>query len=112
SGIDLSLSATGLSVQTQSLMSILVGGIAFETPVNDPVSPPAEANTVFRLFDDQSQAFEPAARDPQTYVLVFKQTVRGLGVGAPFEFRGIKIGQVTKITPQLDEKTFDFSVAV
>jgi paraquat-inducible protein B len=99
-------------VQTQSLMSILVGGIAFETPLNDPPSPPAAANTVFTLYDDRVAAFEPAARDPQTYLLVFRQTVRGLGVGAPFEFRGIKIGQVTKIAPQLDEKTFDFSVVV
>ena len=32
SGVDLSLSANGLSVQTQSLLSILIGGIAFETP--------------------------------------------------------------------------------
>ena len=32
SGIDVSLSATGLTVETQSLLSILVGGIAFETP--------------------------------------------------------------------------------
>src|SRR5262245_32837318 len=33
SGIDVSLSASGLSVQTQSVVSILIGGIAFETPV-------------------------------------------------------------------------------
>ena len=32
SGVDVSLSANGLSVQTQSLLSILIGGIAFETP--------------------------------------------------------------------------------
>src|SRR6185295_11540958 len=32
SGVDLSLSAAGLSVQTQSVLSILIGGIAFETP--------------------------------------------------------------------------------
>ena len=32
SGIDVSLSASGLNVQTQSVLSILIGGIAFETP--------------------------------------------------------------------------------
>ena len=31
SGVDLSLSASGLKVQTQSVLSILIGGIAFET---------------------------------------------------------------------------------
>ena len=41
SGIDVSLSASGLSVQTQSLLSILVGGIAFETPADRPGPEPA-----------------------------------------------------------------------
>src|SRR5262249_44621136 len=40
SGIDISLSASGVSVQTQSLMSILVGGIAFQTSAEEPVLPP------------------------------------------------------------------------
>src|SRR6266550_4412009 len=46
SGIDLSLTASGLSVQTQSLVSILIGGIAFETPATGPVLPAAAADTV------------------------------------------------------------------
>jgi paraquat-inducible protein B len=112
SGIDVSLSASGLSVQTQSMLSILVGGIAFETPVNDPPSAPAAANTVFTLFGDRTEAFKPAARDPQTYLLVFNQSIRGLVVGAPVEFRGTRIGDVTEIQPQFDAATLDFSVAV
>src|SRR5208282_6341735 len=39
SGVDVSLSANGLSVQTQSLLSILIGGIAFETPTTGAVLP-------------------------------------------------------------------------
>ena len=84
----MSLSANGLSVQTQSVLSILIGGIAFETPATDPVLPPAEANTVFTLFSDRAEAFKLPARDPQTFLLVFKQSVRGLAPGAPVEFRG------------------------
>ncbi len=67
SGIDVSLSASGLTVQTQSLLSILVGGIAFETPATGPVLPAAEADTVFTLFSDRAEAFKLPARDPQTY---------------------------------------------
>src|SRR5215468_1750606 len=37
SGINMSLSASGLTVQTQSLLSILVGGVAFETPATGAV---------------------------------------------------------------------------
>src|SRR5215471_5264908 len=73
SGIEMSLSASGFKVQTESLLSLLIGGIAFETPTNNPVPPPAAANSVFKLFSDRDAAFAPPARDPQTYVLVFKQ---------------------------------------
>ena len=112
SGIDVSLSASGLSVQTQSLLSILIGGIAFESPATGAVLPVAEANTVFTLFSDRATAFRPAARSPQTYRLIFKDSVRGLVPGAPVEFRGIPIGEVADIRAQIDLKTFEFSVPV
>lgn len=112
SGIDVSLSANGLSVQTQSLVSVLIGGIAFETPASAPLLPPAEAEAVFTLFHDRPEAFAPVARDPQTYVVVFNQTVRGLAPGAPVEFRGIPIGEVVDLKAQADPQTQKFSVAV
>src|SRR5512146_1860366 len=112
SGVDVSLSANGLIVQTQSLLSILIGGIAFETPAGGAVLPAAEANTVFTLFGDRAEAFKPAARSPQTYQLIFKDSVRGLVPGAPVEFRGIPIGEVASISAQVDLKTFQFSVPV
>jgi paraquat-inducible protein B len=112
SGIDLSLSASGLSVETQSLLSILVGGIAFETPATHPVLPAADADTVFTLFGSRAEAFRPPARDPQTYLLVFKQSVRGLSSGAPVEFRGIPVGEVVEVGAQVDAKTLEFSAPV
>lgn len=112
SGIDVSLSASGLSVQTQSLLSILIGGIAFESPASGAVLPAAEANTLFTLFGDRAEAFRPAARSPQTYRLIFKDSVRGLTLGAPVEFRGIPVGEVADIRAQIDVKTFEFSVPV
>jgi paraquat-inducible protein B len=112
SGIDVSLSANGLNVQTQSLLSVLIGGIAFESPAGGAVLPAAEANTLFNLFSDRVEAFRPAARSPQTYRLIFKDSVRGLVPGAPVEFRGIPIGEVADIRAQIDLKTFEFSVPV
>jgi paraquat-inducible protein B len=38
--------------------------------------------------------------------------VRGLSPGAPVEFRGIKIGDVSDINAQIDLKTFEFRVPV
>jgi len=63
-GIDLSLSANGLTVQTQSLLSILIGGVAFETAATDTVLPPADADTVFTLFGNRAEAFNPPPRNP------------------------------------------------
>lgn len=112
SGIDVSLDANGLSVRTQSILSILVGGIAFETPPVDPVLPPAEAETLFTLFESRDEAFKLPPSDPQLYVMVFDQSVRGLTTGAPIEFRGIPVGEVVQIQAQLDAKTFEFTVPV
>jgi len=112
SGIDVSLSATGLSVQTQSLLSILIGGIAFETPPDGSVLPAAAANTSFTLYDNRRDAFQPPARYPQTYQLIFNQSVRGLAPGAPVDFRGIQIGEVTEVQAQIDVKSMTFSVPV
>ncbi len=112
SGVDMTLSASGLRVQTESFLSMLIGGLAFETPASGPVLPPAEANTEFTLFSDRADAFKPPAHDPQFYLLVFNQSVRGLAIGAPVEVRGIQIGEVTDVRAQFDQKTMEFSVPV
>jgi paraquat-inducible protein B len=112
SGVHLQLSAGGLSVQTQSLLSILIGGIAFETPANGPVLPAADANSEFPLYVSRAQAYEPPPRNPQTFELIFDQSVRGLEPGAPVELRGIKVGQVVDIRSQIDAKTLKFSAPV
>jgi paraquat-inducible protein B len=112
SGIDVSLTASGLNVQTQSVLSILVGGVAFETPSAGPVLPAAEQDTVFTLFKSRADAFKLPVHDPQTYLLVFSDSVRGLTPGAPVEFRGIQVGEVTEINAQVNAKTFEFSAPV
>jgi paraquat-inducible protein B len=112
SGVDMQLSASGLSVQTQSLLSILIGGIAFTSPPGAPEQPPAGVNTTFTLFNSRAEAFEPPIHNPQNYEVIFNESVRGLTPGAPVEFRGIKVGEVSDIRAQVDARTFRFSVPV
>jgi paraquat-inducible protein B len=112
SGIDLSLTASGLTLQTQSVLSMLVGGLAFETPEAARELQPAAANTEFTLYSNRAEAFKPPPNNPQTYLLVFNQSVRGLESGAPVEFRGIRIGEVTDVHAEVDLKTFQFLVLV
>ena len=112
SGLNVSLTASGMQVQTESLLSLLIGGVVFETPETDTPLSPAPSDTAFVLFKNREEAFRPAAMNPVTYVCVFKEPVRGLTVGAPVEFEGIPIGEVTSMQPQLDPKTYGFSVPV
>jgi paraquat-inducible protein B len=112
SGIDVQLSASGLTVRTESLLSILIGGVAFETPVDTEILSPADPEAVFTLYSSRTEAYEPPPKHPQTYQVIFKESVRGLLPGAPVELRGIKIGQVTDVRAQIDLKTAQFSVPV
>ena len=81
-------------------------------PFESVILPPAAENTKFTLYDDRGEAFKLPPRDPQHYLLVFDESVRGLEAGAPVEFRGIPIGEVISIQAQLDAKTFKFSAPV
>ena len=112
SGIDVSLNASGVSVQTPSVLSMLVGGLVFETPAIGPALPPACAYTEFTLYANRAEAYMPPPKNPQIYQLVFDHSVRGLMPGAPVELKGIRIGQVEDVQPVFDAKNIDFNVLV
>ncbi len=112
SGIDLSLGADGLKVNTQSLASVLAGGIAFLDPRGPHDSTPAPELTQYQLFGDQSTAMAPPDGEPHYFRMRFEQSVRGLAVDAPVEFLGINIGKVVSVNLDYDEKAQRFPVIV
>ena len=108
SGVDLSVDATGVKLHTQSLLTLVLGGVAFETPPEATTTQRAPAEAQFRLWNDRGEAMRPRESVVETYRLVFEQSIRGLAVGAPVDFRGIAVGQVRSITLRHEAATTRF----
>jgi paraquat-inducible protein B len=102
SGLDVTVDSNGLRLRTESIVSVLVGGVAFETPPGANDQEPAAADTVFRLFDSQTQAVHRSPSQMVEHVATFTDSVRGLGVGAQVEFKGFAIGEVAAIDIAFD----------
>lgn len=102
SGIDMSLGTEGVTVRTQSIVSMLIGGIAFETPAEAENPKPASENTVFSLFENYAEAMANPESMVTPYVLYFNETLRGLAVGAPVVYLGLPVGVVTAVGLEYD----------
>ncbi len=108
SGIDVSLGSNGLSVQMQSLLSILIGGIAFEQPLTaDADAQPVKEGAAFTLYSNRTAAESRHEEIITPYVLYFKESVRGLSVGAPVTLAGLPIGEVTDVSFEYDSAKED-----
>jgi len=107
SGLDFSVDAGGVQVNSQSLLTIIAGGISFGLPDSKDAGTvltdsetsgnlaPAPEKTVFSLFDGREQAFEPPDGPSVTMQMVFDNTVRGLARNSTVEFLGVNVGSVT-----------------
>ncbi|MGB5776249.1 MAG: MlaD family protein [Sedimenticolaceae bacterium] len=112
SGVDLKLSADGLEVNTESIVSVLIGGIAFDLPPGAPQSERAREDASFPLHPGQQAAFTETYAEKRRWVTHFDGSVRGLTVGAPVELRGIPVGRVVDFRVTYDEESNEMSIPV
>jgi paraquat-inducible protein B len=112
SGLDVSVDASGIKINSESFVSILIGGIAFDTPATLEPASQAEENATFNLFASREKTLEKAYVQKRQWVLYFDGSVRGLSVGASVELQGIKIGEVTDITLEFDWEKLTFRIPV
>jgi len=112
SGVDVSIGANGLKLNTQSLATVLAGGVAFQDSPGPHDSTPAPEDAEYKLFSERALAMAPPDGEPRYLRMRFEQSVRGLAVDAPVEFLGINIGKVVSVRLDYDEKKARFPVVV
>ncbi|QJP73612.1 intermembrane transport protein PqiB [Burkholderia glumae] len=112
SGVDLRLDSSGFKLNTQSLATVILGGLAFQSPPNQSAGEPVKNGATFRLGADQADAMRDPDGQPVDVVMNFNQSLRGLSVGAPVDFRGIVLGNVTNIGIEYDPQHKNFMMPV
>ena len=62
SGLDFSLGADGVRVETESLVSLLIGGIAFDTTEQLAAGAAPASDAVFELYESRVASERPVRR--------------------------------------------------
>jgi paraquat-inducible protein B len=102
SGIDMSIDSDGVKLRTESLASILEGGIAFQALPGATATESARPDSTFTLYTDHERAMRQSDTEVKTFVMYFKGSLRGLSVGAPVDLRGITIGEVKGLSVEYE----------
>ena len=113
-GFDITLSAEGLEIKTQSLVTILSGGIAFDTisGIGEDASKPVAADHSFNLYPSRSASRKKIYREKHKVMFYFDDPVRGLLPGAPVLLRGYKVGEVLDIKLEFNRESGSFRIPV
>jgi paraquat-inducible protein B len=102
SGIDMSIDSDGIKLRTESLSSIVEGGIAFQAMPNAGPAPTVPADTAFALYTDRERAMRQSDTEVRTFTMFFGGSLRGLSVGAPVDLHGITIGEVKSLSVEYE----------
>lgn len=113
-GIDISLGAQGVEIKTQSLMTIVSGGVAFDTVpgIGQKAVQAVTNGHEFRLYPSHTSSRQRSYTDKRKLMFYFDDPVRGLKRGAPVELRGFQIGEVLDISFEFDREQSDFRIPV
>lgn len=110
SGVDVTLSPDGMQINTQSLVSLIAGGVSFGS-FGKPRDI-AEVDRVFKLYENRRAAeIEPQGVAVPIYMR-FEQTTRGLKAGASVDFHGVDIGIVNTVALDFDITSGRFFTSV
>lgn len=97
SGFSFNASASGIEVETGSLLTLLIGGVSFGLPEGVDAGQPVENGASFKIYPNYASVNRQPYRIGLEYILLFDQSIRGLHAGAPVEYRGVRVGRVEEI---------------
>lgn len=107
SGFSLSLGASGVSLNVNSLASVLQGGVAFDTLVSG--GQPIEPGHLYSLQPDEDTArndiLASETAEPLRLSMLIDESLRGLEKGAEVQFQGLRVGQVTDLGVSLGQQS-------
>ena len=112
SGINVSMGADGFKVQTESIQSMMFGGIAFESPETLEQATTDIDKLVFTLHESYESIKKHAYTKKIKFIMFFDSSIRGLNLGAPVEFKGIKVGTVLDVRLEFDSGSTSFRIPV
>lgn len=101
SGVKFELASTGVNIQTGSLETLLSNGVTFGNPQGTLKGSPIANESHFIIYNDFNAAADERFKFAAQYILLIDESVRGLTVGAPVEYRGLQIGKVAAINSEL-----------
>jgi paraquat-inducible protein B len=108
SGVDVEVDSAGVHVQSESLATILAGGIAFEAPLSAAANHPSPEDAHFMLAANRLGAMKAPDGVTESYILYFNESLRGLSPGAVVDFRGVEIGEVIALNLAYDRGSDKF----
>lgn len=96
SGISVQAGSNGVKVDGLPLPALLTGAVAFDTPEPD-ISETVRNDAEFEIHNDRQSIDSIPGQRALYYVAFFKQSVRGLNVGAAVDYKGLRVGSVSDV---------------
>jgi len=117
SGLQFDLNADGISIKTGNLETMLTNGVTFGIPEGMGVGDKIGERSYFDIYESYDAADDERYRHSIEFVVLVSDSIRGLSIGAPVEYRGVQIGKVksTNMALTLSKNTLtkeDFKIPV
>lgn len=98
SGVTVSGGLDGIKLKSESLQTLIAGGIAFDTP--DPKAPPVTKVRRFALFDS-----EDSAHAKGQMIELRADSADGLKEGTVLRYKGLEVGRIEQVELSKDLQT-------